>query len=81
VTRSRLLQRVDIPLQFFKVAIFLHHGGLAEAGYTVDQTPELANLSGIARPGAIDEAPPPRPVRTHQVASRDMSALLGLNLD
>jgi endonuclease G len=72
---------VHIPLQFFKVAVFLHHGDLAATGYIVDQTPELANLPDVPRPGAIDEAPPLGPFRTFQVPVRDIAALTGLNLD
>ena len=72
---------VHIPLRYFKVAVFLHHGDLAATGYIVDQTPELANLPDVPRPGAIDEAPPLGPFRTFQVPIRDIAALTGLNLD
>ena len=37
---------VDIPLRYFKVAVFLHQGELAAVGYVVDQTPQLADLRG-----------------------------------
>jgi endonuclease G len=47
---------VDIPLRFFKVAVFIHEGELAATGYVVDQTPQLAELPYVPRPGAIDEA-------------------------
>ena len=72
---------VNIPLRYFKVAVFLHRGDLAATGYIVDQTPELANLPDVPRPGAIDEAPPLGPFRTFQVPIRDIAALTGLNLD
>lgn len=39
---------VDIPLQFFKVAVFLYRGELAATGYVVDQTPVLADLPDAA---------------------------------
>ncbi|SEQ59629.1 DNA/RNA non-specific endonuclease [Arthrobacter sp. OV608] len=72
---------VDIPLRFFKVAAFLHHGELAATGYVVDQTPSLADLPDVPRPGVTDEAPPLGPFRTFQVPIRDIAALTGLDLD
>lgn len=47
---------VDIPLRYFKVAVFIHHGELAATGYVVDQTPQLADLPDVPRPGAVDDA-------------------------
>ncbi|MFC9772554.1 MULTISPECIES: DNA/RNA non-specific endonuclease [unclassified Pseudarthrobacter] len=72
---------VDIPLQFFKVAAFIHHGELAATGYVVDQTPQLDKLPDIPRPGVIDDVPPLGPFRTFQVPIRDIAALTGLDLD
>lgn len=72
---------VDIPLRFFKVAAFLHHGELAATGYVVDQTPQLDDLPGIPRPGVTDDAPPLGPFRTFQVPIRDIATLTGLDLD
>lgn len=72
---------VDIPLRFFKVAAFLHHGELAATGYIVDQTPQLDDMPEIARPGVTDDAPPLGPFRTFQVPIRDIAALTGLDLD
>lgn len=72
---------VDIPLLFFKVAVFLQDGGLSATGYVVDQTPQLAELPDVPRPGAVDEAPPLGPFRTFQVPIRDIAALTGLDLD
>lgn len=71
---------VDIPLLFFKVAAFLQDGELAATGYVVDQTPQLADLPDVPRPGAVDEAPPLGPFRTFQVPIRDIAALTGLDL-
>jgi DNA/RNA endonuclease G (NUC1) len=71
---------VDIPLKFFKVAVFLQDGKLAATGYVVDQTPQLADLPDIPRPGVTDEAPPLGPFRTFQVPIRDIAALTGLDL-
>lgn len=71
---------VDIPLKFFKVATFLHYGELAATGYVVDQTPQLADLPDIPRPGVTDDAPPLGPFRTFQVPIRDIAALTGLDL-
>ncbi len=72
---------VDIPLLFFKIAVFLQEGELAATGYVVDQTPQLADLSDMPRPSAVDEAPPLGPFRTFQVPIRDIAALTGLDLD
>jgi endonuclease G len=71
---------VDIPLLFFKVAVFLQDGELAATGYVVDQTPQLADLPDVPRPGTIDEAPPLGPFRTFQVPIRDIAAMTGLDL-
>ncbi|MCU1433944.1 MAG: endonuclease [Pseudarthrobacter sp.] len=72
---------VDIPLLFFKVAVFLQDGELSATGYVVDQTPQLADLPDVPQPGAVDEAPPLGPFRTFQVPIRDIAALTGLHLD
>lgn len=71
---------VQIPLKFFKVAAFMHHGSLAATGYVLDQTPQLADLPDVPRPGALDEAPPLGPFRTFQVPVRDIAVLTGLDL-
>jgi DNA/RNA endonuclease G (NUC1) len=71
---------VEIPLRYFKVAVFLHQGELSAVGYVVDQTPQLAELPDVPRPGAIDEAPPLGPFRTFQTPIRDIAELTGLNL-
>jgi endonuclease G len=77
---------VDIPLRYFKVAAFIHEGELAATGYVVDQTPQLAELPDVPRPGAIeagavDGAPPLGPFRTFQTPIRDITELTGLDLD
>lgn len=72
---------VEIPLQFFKVAAFLHQGELAATGYVVDQTPQLADLPDVPRPGATGDTPPLGPFRTFQVPIRDIAALTGLDLE
>lgn len=72
---------VAIPLRFFKVAAFIHEGVLAATGYVVDQTPQLADLPDVPRPGAVDETPPLGPFRTFQVPVRDIAELTGLNLN
>ncbi|MHA7210470.1 DNA/RNA non-specific endonuclease [Arthrobacter sp. MDT1-65] len=76
---------VDIPLRFFKVAVFLVGGSLAATGYVVDQTPQLKDLPDVPKPGAVDDgdegdAPPLGPFRTFQVPVRDIAALTGLDL-
>ena len=72
---------VEIPLRFFKVAVFIHQGELAAVGYVVDQTPELGELPDVPRPEAIDDVPPLGPFRTFQAPIRDIAELTGLNLD
>jgi DNA/RNA endonuclease G (NUC1) len=72
---------VGIPLLFFKVAVFLQDGELAATGYVVDQTPQLADLPDVPRPGAVGDAPPLGPFRTFQVPIRDIAELTGLDLD
>ena len=71
---------VQIPLKFFKVAAFIHHGSLAATGYVMDQTRQLADLPEVPRPGALETAPPLGPFRTFQVPIRDIAALTGLDL-
>jgi DNA/RNA endonuclease G (NUC1) len=73
---------VDIPLRYFKIAVFLHSGSLAATGYIVDQTPQLEDLPDVHRPGAIsdgaldgDDAPPLGPFRTFQVPIHDVARL------
>ncbi|UEL29228.1 DNA/RNA non-specific endonuclease [Pseudarthrobacter sp. L1SW] len=71
---------VDIPLRFFKVAAFIHEGELAATGYVVDQTPQLAEMPDVPRPGALDDTPPLGPFRTFQAPIRDIAELTGLDL-
>jgi DNA/RNA endonuclease G (NUC1) len=71
----------EIPLRFFKVAVFIHAGGLAATGYVVDQSPQLAELPDVPRPGAVEEVPPLGPFRTFQAPIRDIAELTGLDLD
>ncbi len=72
---------VEIPLRYFKVAVFLHNASLAATGYVVDQTPELGRLPDVPKPGATDDddAPPLGPFRTFQVPIRDIASLTGLD--
>jgi DNA/RNA endonuclease G (NUC1) len=72
---------VDIPLRYFKVAAFIHEGELAATGYVVDQSPQLAELPDVPRPGAIEDVPPLGPFRTFQAPIRDIAELTGLDLD
>ncbi|TSE15992.1 DNA/RNA non-specific endonuclease [Arthrobacter sp. KBS0703] len=72
---------VDIPLRYFKVAAFIHQGGLAATGYVVDQTPQLADLPDVSRPGVTEDVPPLGPFRTFQAPIRDIAELTGLDLD
>ncbi|WP_214844059.1 hypothetical protein [Arthrobacter sp. ISL-72] len=57
---------VDSTLGYFKVAAFIHQGELAAIGYVVDQSPQLADLPEVPRPGAIEDVPPLGPFRTFQ---------------
>jgi endonuclease G len=72
---------VDIPLRYFKVAVFIHEGEVAATGYVVDQSPQLAELPDVPRPGVVEDIPPLGPFRTFQVPIRDIAALTGLDLD
>ncbi|MBT2550580.1 DNA/RNA non-specific endonuclease [Arthrobacter sp. ISL-65] len=72
---------VDIPLRFFKVAAFIHEGELAATGYVVDQTPELADIPEVPRPGAVEDLTPLGAFRTFQAPIRDIAVLTGLDLD
>ncbi|PPB49846.1 endonuclease [Arthrobacter pityocampae] len=73
---------VEIPLRFFKIAVFLVEGSLAATAYVVDQTPQLQDLPDVPRPGAVNEgdAPPLGLFRTFQVPIRDIAQLTGLDL-
>ncbi|WP_104118976.1 DNA/RNA non-specific endonuclease [Arthrobacter sp. B1805] len=73
---------VENPLRYFEIAVFLQEGALAATGYVVDQTPKLAELDDVPKPGTVgDDAPPLGPFRTFQVPIRDIAALTGLKLD
>jgi DNA/RNA endonuclease G (NUC1) len=72
---------VDIPLRYFKVAVFMYQDQLAATGYVVDQTPQLADLPDVPRPEVIEEPPPLGPFRTFQTPIRDIAELTGLDLD
>lgn len=73
---------VEISLRYFKIAVFFQEGSLAATGYVVDQTPQLAGLDDVQKPGAVgDDAPPLGSFRTFQVPIRDIAALIGLELD
>ena len=47
----------------------------------MDQTPQLADVPELPRPGALDDAPPLGPFRTFQTRIRDIAVLTGLALD
>lgn len=79
-SKDPVYRGVHIPLQFFKVAAFIQDGRLATTGYIVDQTPQLAELPDVPKPGALEEAPPLGSFRTFQVPVRDIAALTGLDL-
>jgi DNA/RNA endonuclease G (NUC1) len=73
---------VEIPLRYFKIAVFLQGDSLAATGYVVDQTPQLTDLNDVPKPGGVgDDAPSLGPFRTFQVPIRDIAALTGLELD
>jgi DNA/RNA endonuclease G (NUC1) len=79
--RDPTYRGVDIPLRYFKVAAFIHQDELAATGYVVDQTPQLAQLPDVPRPGAVEDAPPLGPFRTFQAPIRDIAELTSLDLD
>ncbi|MBT2546907.1 DNA/RNA non-specific endonuclease [Arthrobacter sp. ISL-65] len=80
-TLDPVYRGVDIPLRFFKVAVFIHEGELAATGYVVDQSPQLAEIPEVPHPGVTEEAPPLGPFRTFQTPIRDIAELTGLDLD
>jgi endonuclease G len=61
--------------------VFIHADELAATGYVVDQSPQLAELPDVPRPGAVEEVPPLGPFRTFQTPIRDIAELTGLDLD
>lgn len=79
--KDPIYRGVDIPLKFFKVAVFLYQDELAATGYVVDQTEVLADLPDVPKPGVTEEPPPPGQFRTFQVPIRDIAALTGLDLE
>ncbi|SDL40096.1 DNA/RNA non-specific endonuclease [Arthrobacter sp. ok362] len=48
---------VNIPLQFFKVAVFLHHGDLAATGYIVDRHPSSRTCPTFRGPAPSTRLP------------------------
>jgi hypothetical protein len=72
---------VDIPLRFFKVAAFIHQGELAATGYVLDQTPQLADIPEVPRPGALEDVPPLGLFRTFQTPVRDIAELTNLDME
>jgi len=79
--KDPIYRGVDIPLKFFKAAVFLYQGQLAATGYVVNQTEVLADLPDVPKPGVTEEPPPPGQFRTFQVPIRDIAALTGLDLE
>jgi endonuclease G len=47
----------------------------------VDQTPQLAELPDVPRPGVTEDVPPLGPFRTFRAPIRDIAELTGLDLD
>lgn len=67
---------VQIPLRFFKVAVFATADGLAATGYLLDQGPQVDDVLEAE----ADEPPPLGPFRTFQVPIADLADLTGLDL-
>lgn len=83
--RDPAYRGITIPLQFFKVAAFLHEGRLAATGYVIDQSPQLEDFSGVPspiepRPSEYDDVPPLGAFRTYQVPIGEIAELTGLDL-
>ncbi|MER5759927.1 DNA/RNA non-specific endonuclease [Streptomyces sp. NPDC002082] len=71
---------IQVPLRFWKVAAFVHNGGLASTGYILDQSPDLSRDRERAMAGAKAGDPPPLgPFRTFQVPVTDIVELTGLD--
>ncbi|WP_267243428.1 DNA/RNA non-specific endonuclease [Streptomyces sp. PR69] len=72
---------VQVPLRFWKVAVFLQEGRLASTAYVLDQSPDLTRDAERALAGAQRGAPPPLGgFRTFQVPVSDVAELTGLDL-
>ncbi|UUS33415.1 MULTISPECIES: DNA/RNA non-specific endonuclease [Streptomyces] len=72
---------VQVPLRFWKVAVFVHEGRLAATAYVLDQSPDLTRDADRALAGAVPGAPPPLGAfRTYQVPVADVAVLTGLDL-
>ncbi|MGW7578778.1 DNA/RNA non-specific endonuclease [Streptomyces sp. NPDC054765] len=72
---------VQVPMRFWKVAVFLRDGALAATAYVLDQSPDLAREADRALAGATPGAPPPLGAfRTFQVPVKDVVELTSLNL-
>ncbi|GAA4896638.1 DNA/RNA non-specific endonuclease [Streptomyces coeruleoprunus] len=72
---------VQVPLRFWKVAVFVRDGRLAATAYVLDQSPDLARDADRALAGAVPGAPPLLGAfRTYQVPVADVAELTGLAL-
>ncbi|WP_175407293.1 DNA/RNA non-specific endonuclease [Streptomyces sp. TRM64462] len=72
---------IQVPMRFWKVAGFVHEGGLAATAYVLDQSPDLSRDADRALAGAVPGAPPPLGAfRTYQVPVADVVELTGLDL-
>lgn len=73
---------IQIPLRFFKVAVFLDASGPAATGYLLDQAPLVDDLPGVlAQAAAAGDPPPLGPFRSYQVPIADLATLTDLQLD
>ncbi|WP_187645704.1 DNA/RNA non-specific endonuclease [Streptomyces sp. TRM49041] len=72
---------VQVPLRFWKVAVFVRDGTLAATAYVLDQSPDLTRDADRALAGAVPGGPPPLGAfRTYQVPVADVVLLTGLDL-
>jgi endonuclease G len=73
---------IQVPLRFWKVVAFVQDGALASAGYLLDQSPLVDDLTtALEEAAAAGEPPPLGAYRTFQVPIADIAMLAGLRLD
>ncbi|MET8012853.1 DNA/RNA non-specific endonuclease [Streptomyces sp. NPDC005271] len=74
---------IQVPLRFWKVAVFMQDGDLAATAYVLDQSPDLskdAAARAMAEAARAGDPPPLGAFRTFQVPVADIARLTGLDL-
>ena len=72
---------IGVPRLFWKIAAWVTSGGLAAAGFVLDQSAQLDDLDLVTEKALLAGDPPPLgPYRTYQVPVADIAVLTGLEL-